>query len=90
MNDSDSRRRCSQCGDWATPVFDTKVETERIMFRESNLVPDPQEMISQHIISTAKTGLCRKCMVKELEAMKEKPDNAAIRVSWPSNGGLNT
>jgi len=90
MGDSDARRRCSQCGEWATPVFDTKVDTERVEFAESNVVPDPREMVSQHIIQVAKTGLCRKCMVKELETMKEKPDNAAVRVNWPSNGSLNT
>jgi len=89
MKNNEPGRRCSQCGEWDTPVFDIKVDTERVEFAESNIVPDPEEIISQSVHQTGKTGLCKKCMVKELEAMKEKPDRAMVTVSWPSNGGPN-
>lgn len=90
MTGPDAKRKCTQCGEWTSSTFDTKVDTERIVFADTPIVPDPKEMVSQHVTQTAKTGLCMKCVVKELETMKEAPDNGLVRVSWPSNGGINT
>lgn len=89
MTDYDSKRRCSACGEWSTPIFDIRVETERVQFAKTNVIPDPKEMLSQHIEQTSLAGLCRKCMVKELLHLQERPDHASIAVSWPSNGGPN-
>jgi len=90
MTNDDPGRRCSQCDKWFNPVFDIKVDTERVEFAESQIVPDPREIISQQIHQVSKTGLCMACVEKELKALQATPDRAIITVSWPSNGGPNS
>jgi hypothetical protein len=90
MTNPEAQQRCKACEHWSKVLFDIQVDTERIEFAESRLVPDPREILAQHIAHHAKTGLCKDCMLLELEVLKEKPDHANIMVSWPSNGGPNT
>jgi len=89
MTNPEAQQRCSACEHWSAALFDIKVETERVQFAESNLVPDPHKMIAQHIAQVSKAGLCIDCVSKELLVLKARPDRAMVTVSWPSNGGPN-
>jgi len=89
MTNPEARQRCSACEGWSEAMFDIKVDTERVEFAETNINPDPREIIAQHIAQVSKTHLCMDCVEKELAVMKASPDRAIITVSWPSNGGPN-